>query len=234
MAHQRSNKLEGLKESPMPVGEPVPSTPKAVIFDIGRVIVRLDLNRALAPIAAAMHGAIDQSAKRLSPEETWAFIRADQHWQDWQEGRISSAEWHQHLMRRLKLSLSYREFRDAWNLVLDPELILSESLFARLSARCQLALLSNTDPIHAECLEQRFTFGRYFPVRIYSCRIGASKPSPLIYRAALELLGVAAHQAMYVDDIQEFVDAARQMGLDAIRFETRDLLEVELCRRQLC
>jgi len=216
------------------VGEHMASTPKAVIFDIGRVIVRLDLKRALAPIAAAMHASTDRSAKHLSPEESWELIRADQRWQDWQEGRISSAEWHRHLMRRFKLSLSYGEFRDAWNLVLDPQLILAERLFGQLGARCQLALLSNTDPIHVECLEERFTFGRYFPVRIYSCRIGASKPSPVIYRAALQSLGVAAYEALYVDDIQEFVDAARQLGLDAIRFETRHLLEVELRRRQLC
>ncbi len=204
-----------------------------MIFDIGRVIVRVDPRRALAPIAAAIRSA-DPSAKQLSAEDAWELIRADQRWHDWQEGRMSSAEWHDHLMRRLKLSLSYGEFRNAWNRVLDPELILSESLFARLSARCRLALLSNTDPIHVECLEQQFTFSRHFPVRIYSCRIGASKPSPVIYRAALESLGVGAPEAVYVDDMQEFVDAARELGLDAIRFETRDLFEQELHRRGLC
>lgn len=234
LVDRHRNKFESLKESPALIGEGTPSTPKAVIFDIGRVIVRLDLKRALTPIAAAMHGAVDQSVRSLSPEEAWELIRADQRWHDWQEGRVSSAEWHQHLMRRLKLSLSYVEFRDAWNLVLDPELILGESLFVDLSARCRLALLSNTDPIHAECLEQQFNFGRHFPVRIYSCRVGASKPSPAIYRAALDSLGVAASEALYIDDIQEFVDAAREVGLDAIRFETRDLLELELRRRHLC
>jgi putative hydrolase of the HAD superfamily len=197
------------------------------------VIVRLDLKRALTPIAAAMHKAADPSAKHLSPEDAWELIRADQRWHDWQEGRISPAEWHEHLMDRLKLSLSYGEFRDAWNLVLDPETILSEGLFARLSARCRLALLSNTDPIHAESLERRFSFARHFPVRIYSCNVGASKPSAAIYRAALQSLGVVAPEALYIDDIQEFVDAARQIGMDAIRFETRDLLDLELRRRQL-
>jgi FMN phosphatase YigB (HAD superfamily) len=49
----------------------------------------------------------------------------------------------------------------------------------------------------------------------------------------LERLGVAAQEALYIDDIQEFVDAARNVGLDAIRFETRDLLEDELRRRHL-
>ena len=234
LVHRRRNKLESSKETPVLSGAGTPSRPKAVIFDIGRVIVRLDLKRALTPIAAAIQGADDQAASRLSPEDVWELIRADQRWHDWQEGRVSPAEWHRHLMRRLKLSLSYVQFRDAWNLVLDPELILEESLFVQLGDRCRLALLSNTDPIHAECLEQRFTFGRYFPVRIYSCSVGMSKPSPAIYRAALDSLGVEASQALYIDDIQEFVDAALQVGLDAIRFETRDLLELDLRRRYLC
>jgi glucose-1-phosphatase len=209
------------------------SQPKAVIFDIGSVIVRLDAKRAFAPLAAAMHASAAQSAKPLSAEDAWEIIRDDPSWHDWQEGRLSPAQWHQHLMRRLRLSLSYGEFRDAWNRVLHPELILSESLFVELGARCRLALLSNTDPIHAECLEQRFTFVRHFPVRIYSWRVGASKPSPAIYRAALESLSVPAREALYIDDVQEFVDAAQEAGLDAIHFKNRDLLEAELGRRQL-
>ncbi len=233
LVEQLSNKPEASKESRFLEGEGSFSTPKAVIFDIGRVIVRLDLRRALQPMAAAMEGNANQSAKHLSPEEVWELIRKDARWNDWQEGRMSAAEWHEHLMGRLKLSLSYEDFRDAWNLVLDPELILAESLFVQLGTRCQLALLSNTDPIHLECLERCFTFGHHFPVRIYSCRVGASKPSPVIYRVALESLGVTAREALYVDDIQEFVDAARQEGLDAIHFETRDLLELELHRRHL-
>lgn len=206
--------------------------PKGVIFDIGRVIVGLNLNRAFAPIAAGMRDR-DASAPRLSPQDVWKIVRGDELWQDWQEGRISPAEWHQHLMRRLKLSLTYAQFRDAWNLVLDPETLLSEELFAHLGARCRLALLSNTDPIHVQALEERFTFGRHFPVRIYSCSVGASKPSAVIYRAALEQLGLSASESLYVDDIQEFVDAAQSLGLDAIRFESRSALENDLRLRDL-
>jgi glucose-1-phosphatase len=232
LADPQTNNRKGLTQ-PVRVGEQIVRTPKAVIFDIGRVIVRLDLKRALTPIAAAIRRGPDQPAERLSPEEAWELIRGDEYWHDWQEGRISPAQWHQHLMRRLNLSLSYAQFRDAWNLVLDPETILSENLFVQLGARCRLALLSNTDPFHVQCLEQRFAFGRHFPVRIYSCGIGASKPSPVIYEAALERLGVPAQEALYVDDIQEFVDAAREMGLDAIRFESPDRLEEEFRRRDL-
>lgn len=232
MADPQTNNREGLKER-AGAGERIARPPKAVIFDIGRVIVRLDLKRAFTPIAEALRRRPDQPARRLSAEEVWELIRGDEHWQDWQEGRISPAEWHRHLICRLNLSLGYGEFQDAWNSVLDPETILSENLFIRLGARCRLALLSNTDPLHVECLERQFAFSRHFPVRIYSCGIGASKPSPVIYQAALQGLGVAAQESMYVDDIQEFVDAAREIGLDAIRFETADRLEDEFRRRGL-
>ena len=232
LADPQTNNRESLVQPPR-ASEGIARTPKAVIFDIGRVIVRLDLKRALTPIAAAIRGGPDQAARPLSPEDAWKLILSDARWHDWQEGRISPNEWHQHLTRRLNLSLSYAEFRDAWNLVLDPETILGENLFIQLGSRCRLALLSNTDPFHVECLEQRFAFGRHFPVRVYSCSVGASKPSPVIYEAAIERLGVAAQDALYIDDIQEFVDAARKVGLEAIRFETRELLEEEFRRRHL-
>ena len=221
------------RESSRGAAEVTAPIPKAVIFDIGRVIVRLDPRRALEPVAAAMNGSGKLRSRTPSAEDVWELIRADERWHDWQEGRISPIQWHQHLMRRLKLSLGFEEFRKAWNLVIDPDLILGDAFFERLSARCRLALLSNTDPIHVEHLEQRFSFWRYFPVRVYSCRVGMSKPSPAIYGAALDSLGVAAEEALYVDDIGEFVSAARQIGLDSIHFQTKELLESELRRRRL-
>ena len=232
LADQRSNNV-GLKAVSARERQRQFTTPKAVIFDIGRVIVRLDPRRAFAPISALLEHAASRPGKSLSPQATWELIRCDERWQDWQEGRISPSEWHAHLMQRLKLPLSYTEFRDAWNRVLDPEPILGEDLFERLAGRCRLALLSNTDPIHVSCLEESFSLGRHFPVRIYSCRVGASKPSPAIYRAALHALGVTAEDALYIDDVQEFVLAARQMGLDAIQFKTAALLERDLQKRHL-
>ena len=100
-----------------------------------------------------------------------------------------------------------------------PEPILQESLFANLAARCKLAVLSNTDPLHSAVLEAEFSFLRHFPARIYSWRVGASKPSAAIYQAALDALGVDASEALYIDDIPDYVEAARAIGMDAIRFE---------------
>ena len=142
-------------------------------------------------------------------------------------------EWHQHLTRQLDMALEFQEFCTVWNHALDPETILKDDLFAKLATHCRLAVLSNTDPLHSAVLEAQYSFLRHFPARIYSCRVGASKPAPAIYQAALDAVGVRATEALFIDDVPEFVQAARQMGLDAVRFESPSQLAQELSRRGL-
>ena len=203
-----------------------PQPPKAVIFDIGRVIVRIAPDRAVELLAAG-------ATRGRNAQQLWAAVQADPRWDDWQEGRMEPREWHRHLMRQLELSLGFDEFCAAWNRTLLPEPILSESLFVALAARCKLALLSNTDPLHTPVLEANYSFLRHFPARIYSWRVGASKPAAAIYEAALGALGVAAAEALFIDDAPEFAEGARQVGMDAIRFENPAQLLQVLARRGL-
>jgi FMN phosphatase YigB (HAD superfamily) len=200
--------------------------PKAVIFDIGRVIVRIEPERALE-FAGATTG------NSQNAEQLWAAIVRDSRWDDWQEGRMTPHEWHEHLTHQLGITIRFDDFCAAWNRTLRPETILKETLFERLGECCKLAVLSNTDPIHSEWLEATFSFLRHFPARIYSCRVGASKPSPAIYGLALEAVGETAADALYIDDIPEFAEAARAVGIDAICFKSPAQLARELTDRGL-
>ncbi len=206
--------------------------PKAVIFDIGRVIVRVNPRRAIETLFAALSsGGMAAGMSQLSPEKLWSAIEDDPTWAPWQEGRLSPHAWHSHVTRLLGIPASFRDFCEAWNRALDPETILGDELFAKLSSHSRLALLSNTDPIHSEHLEKHFAFVRRFPVRVYSCDIGSRKPFPLIYRTTLHSLGVAARDAVYIDDVLEFAEAARGLGLDAIQFESPAQLIDQLSAR---
>jgi glucose-1-phosphatase len=223
--------LTGAQLSNSPADRTIP--PRAVIFDIGRVIIGLDLKRALAPFSTALANRFPKSSGIISPEDTWRLIQTDPRWPDWQEGRLAPREWHEYLTDRLHISLNFTEFCDAWNRVLEPETMISDDVFAALGSRCRLALLSNTDPIHVESLERDYAFPRHFAVRIYSCAVGCSKPSPAIFQAALRALDVSAGEALYVDDIPDFVAAARRLGLDGIVFREPKRLIEELSRRGL-
>jgi len=192
---------------------------RAVIFDIGRVLVRVDLSRAMAGLSQAIP---------LSPEELWKALQNDPRWMDWQEGRISPRDWHLHITKRLGGSLSFEEFRQAWNRALDPEPMQSEEFLGGLAKKYRLAVLSNTDPLHMEQEESRYPFFRHFPVRVYSYRVGASKPSPLIYREALKGCKVAAPEAVFIDDVAAYVEAARQLGMKGVVYQSPDQLAADL------
>ena len=205
--------------------------PKAIIFDIGRVIVRLNVSRVSASLlsaASTMGGDVTTTSEQL-----WSEIEGDSRWLDWQEGRIASQEWYVHITEKLRVALTYEGFCDAWNSVLDPEIMIPDDLFAQLAVHHNLGLLSNTDAIHVAYLERHFSFVRHFPVRIYSNQCGATKPSPEIYRAALTALEVKPAESLYIDDIAEYAETARQLGLDTIHFQNREQLMRELSQRGL-
>lgn len=184
---------------------------RAIIFDIGRVLVRVDVARAMQGLA---------SGTSLTPSELWSAIEKDPRWPDWQEGRIKPRDWYHHLANRLGGGLTFEQFTEVWNRALDPVPIHDDSLFKSLSPRYRLALLSNTDPIHVRNLESTYSFFAYFPSRIYSCAVGASKPDPLIYREALRAVKARAEEALYIDDIAAYVEAAQRLGMKAIQFQS--------------
>ena len=69
---------------------------------------------------------------------------------------------------------------------------------------------------------------RHFHHLILSYEIGAMKPQPAIYRAALQRAECLPSECFYTDDIAPYVEAARHMGIDAVRFESREQIEKEM------
>jgi FMN phosphatase YigB (HAD superfamily) len=194
----------------MPIlGGPILELPRAIIFDIGRVIIHVDLARSFE--AFGKHDG-------LSADQVWTALQTDARWDDWQEGRMTPQDWHKHLCEKFRLSFTFGEFCESWNRVLDPVTLLPDELFERLAINCRLALLSNTDPIHVAHIEATFEFVRHFPVRVYSCRVGSSKPAPVIYHHALRELAALPEETLYIDDLRENVDTAIRLGMTGFHF----------------
>jgi FMN phosphatase YigB (HAD superfamily) len=197
---------------------------EAIIFDIGRVIIALDPSRAITVLGAASN---------LTPEKLWTQVQEDPLWLGWQEGRVTPRAWYDNLSARFHTSISFDEFCEVWNSVMASKLILPERLFKQLSKKCRLVLLSNTDPIHVACMESKFNFIRHFPKRIYSCEVGAVKPSVKIFSAAIRAAAAPPSRILFIDDIRQYVVAARRAGLHAIQFRSRPQLEATLRRLRL-
>jgi len=198
----------------MPFLGPASETaPRAIIFDVGRVIIGVDLSRSTEAIG---------QLRGLNHQQVMKELVEDKHWPDWQEGRMSPRDWHTHLAKKFQFTYTFEEFCAIWNNVLDPRPILPDSLFERLAKKCTLALLSNTDPIHVAHFEANYSFVRHFPTRIYSCRVGTSKPGPRIYHHALREASAMPDEVLFIDDLTENVLAAGALGINAFHFTSAD------------
>lgn len=55
-----------------------------------------------------------------------------------------------------------------------------------------------------------------------SCRLGHAKPSTKYFEKVLEILDLPAASALFIDDHEENVEAAKKVGLQAARYRLDD------------
>ena len=82
-------------------------------------------------------------------------------------------------------------------------------------------------------VRSKYEFLDLFEDIVLSGDVKINKPDPRIFAALLERSGRKAAKCLFIDDSEENVIAARQLGFDAIRFESGEQLKDELCRRGL-
>ena len=107
------------------------------------------------------------------------------------------------------------------------------SLLPILKKNYKLFLLSNTDSIHQKYGWQKYDFLKHFDKLILSHEIGAVKPEEKIYRAVEEVSGYPCEEHIFIDDIEEHVEAAKSLGWDGILFKDYNTLVSELRNRNL-
>lgn len=78
----------------------------------------------------------------------------------------------------------------------------------------RMGIISDTSP-SLEYTLQQLGIAKYFTSFTASSLVGAMKPSPIIFNAALRAQGVSAEESLYVDDYKPEADGAREQGFTA-------------------
>jgi epoxide hydrolase-like predicted phosphatase len=84
------------------------------------------------------------------------------------------------------------------------------------------ALLSNAWTSLRAALEEEWHISDAFDVVVISAEVGLVKPDPRIFHLALSQLGISPDEAVFLDDMQRNVEAARSVGLHAIQFKSTE------------
>jgi putative hydrolase of the HAD superfamily len=105
-----------------------------------------------------------------------------------------------------------------------------EPLLERLAGDHQICIMSNYNRPWYEEVRARFALDRYVSAHYPSFEIGARKPEPRYFQSVLERLSIPASALVFIDDRAVNVQAAREAGITAIRFESSSQLAEELDR----
>ena len=194
---------------------------KAVIFDLGRVLVNFDFKRGYRALEGLCPYTAAEIPKRLS---TCGLV------EQFETGLIEPRDFVTQMSAVLDLAIDYDRFCQVWTSIFT-ETLVPEAMLEGLAARYRLLLLSNTNAIHFEGLRQTHTMFRHFHHLVLSYEVKAMKPHPRIFQAAVALAGCRPEECFYTDDIGDYVAAAQNRGIDAVRFESLAQLQKELTVR---
>jgi glucose-1-phosphatase len=189
--------------------------PKALLLDLGNVTVRLRFDDFFAGLGAACVPA-------RSPGELRSMLQdAGYGHARYERGLLDGPGWHALLRQGLGLDLDYPAWLRLWNDVFEPNAPM-EALIQSLGGQVRFWGLSNTNAEHLRHLRLAYPVLGTFEGITASCEVGAAKPEPAIYAAALRSLGVPAAEVLYLDDVEDYVRAARALGIRAFHYTFND------------
>ena len=192
---------------------------KALIFDLGNVIVPVETERTIAELAALCW---------RDPAELRALIAASDELDRHQTGRMTTADLIAHLHQLLSFTCEAEVFNRAWNSMLVPTPLLPTELFRELSERYRLIVLSDTNEIHFEYIRENYEAMKYFDDFVLSYEVGDVKPSPVMFREAVRRAGCDPGECLFTDDKPINIEGAINCGLQAILFTTLEMFLPEL------
>jgi glucose-1-phosphatase len=195
---------------------------KAILFDLGNVIVPFDFKRAYAKLGPLCSCPLTEITSRLHSTD---LVRR------FETGQIAAEPFVSELSALLGLKTTYAEFCDLWSSVFFEETLVQESLIAGLHGRHRLLVLSNTNPIHFSMLKAQYSLFRHFDDFVLSYQVGAMKPDARIYQEAIKRSWCRPEECFFTDDIAINVEAARNNGMDAVQFLSAAQIEDELKAR---
>ena len=185
---------------------------KSVIFDLGGVIYGVDYYKTINTFKSL---GIDRF------EEVYAKSGQSDLFNDLEEGKISRAVFAQRIKNLSGKDMTSSQIFDAWNAMLLGFMPDALACLKRLSSSYRLFLLSNTNEIHINEIENRvgdaffLDFCSLFEKVYLSHKLGLRKPHPEVFSYILEDQGLIGSETLFIDDSIQHVEGAIRAGLHA-------------------
>jgi HAD superfamily hydrolase (TIGR01509 family) len=198
---------------------------KNIIFDLGGVILNIDIKRTEKALREL---GVDNLSQHLKQAQLISLFKK------YEAGKIDDAVFINAIQSLSAKPLTDEEVINAWNaLLLDfpPERI---ELLRTLKKKYRLFLLSNTNGIHYKQFQQQLYLqtGYYledlFEKTYYSHTIGLCKPDVAAYQFVINENKLDPAETIFIDDTEANMAGAKEAGLQVYHLTPgKSILELE-------
>ncbi len=189
-----------------------PCFPKVILFDLNGVLVDWD---GISPLIVLAKGTLsEEQARRFYLESPWV--------KKFDMGLCSKNDFASGVVDELKLETSPEEFLEqflTWHGSIFPGI---SKLLDRLKNRFILACLSNNNKLHWKSLTEKTDLAEKFDHIFLSFEMGLMKPAKEAFEHVSHITGYLAEDILFLDDNQEHVTTARDLGFQAYRISGVD------------
>ena len=193
------------------------ATLKNIIFDLGDVIIPIDLTAPIRNFAMLAN---------LPEEQVRDLWMQHDIVGQYGTGLIDDDAFRKHIRSLLPSDSWADEVIDtAWNTILLDLPIERLNRVKELTSKHRVFLLSNTSPIHIRQVNKVLmqmnepTLEELFERVFYSYEVRMMKPSPEIYQHVLAEAGLVAEETAFLDDNAANIKAAAALGIQAMQVQ---------------
>ena len=195
----------------------------ALLFDLGRVLIDIDMTRIHDAWAAHAGVPVERLHRRH------AQVISSDVFHGHERGTVSDAAFFAHLRQTLDIDISDAQFLEGWNAIFIGEMAGVRDCLARVSAKLPLFVFSNTNAAHVAFWSVHFAdLLRPFEKVYVSNTLGHRKPEAAAFAAVVADMGVPAERVLFFDDAAGNVSGAQAAGLHAAQVASAEQIEQAL------
>jgi len=190
---------------------------EVIFFDIGGVLLQIHPEKMIKKISTITNIPFSTVQESFPHDAHDAYER----------GQMTDYEWFGSFKTSLPNSsnLTENKFWEAWSILLGEETDVTDILI-QLKKTYRIWLLSNTNHSHIiNEIENNNIFPKLVDGAVYSYNVGYRKPEQDIYKIACKLAVVAPERCVFIDDLEDNIRGANNIGLHGIHYKnTPDLI----------
>ena len=149
--------------------------PKALLFDLGGVIVRWQGIEAIMDLTG------------LTRADVLNTFASSKIYQAYETGQCSDDDFAAEMIERFSLDMDPAQFKPLWQSWVQPTYPNTKKTLTKLRETYVTACLTNINALHWERLKQLIILEDYFDHSFASHLIGAAKPAPQSYAIPIQL-----------------------------------------------